>query len=56
MLAVQSLPDNPPAVLAAPAPASAINVDEALQSQAARHAAALKARPSPHITRSCALV
>jgi hypothetical protein len=42
MLAAQSLPDDPPSI----PPAPAVNVDEALQSQAARHAAALKACPA----------
>jgi hypothetical protein len=47
MLAVQLLPDELSSVPSASARSPAINADDALQSQAARHAAALKAPPPP---------
>jgi hypothetical protein len=43
MLLTQHVPHNPPPVPSASAPTSATNFEDELQSQAARHAAALKA-------------
>jgi hypothetical protein len=47
MLAVHLLPDDLSSMPSASARSPAINADDALQSQAARHAAALKVRPPP---------
>ncbi len=47
MLAAQLLPDDLSSIPSASARLPAINADDALQSQAARHAAALKAPPPP---------